>query len=190
MWRQVDTTLKCKQLRHESSFRSVGVSNSLEQKLDGFRSFCTQGVNLPWHLGANFVLAHKGDSSIVTLISANESTLETEAESPIAGVLSVIFGGLATATVEERYVPGGNAGALVKIESIDRCNKITLYEYVIYFDRREALFDVGLFFWGSEPFQSSDFVHGHVQGKLNFAASFQRTCIRGVRRKRRVKASE
>ena len=64
----------------------------MEQKLDGFRSFCTQGVNLPWHLGANFVRAQKGDNSLVTLISGNESTPKTEAENPVAGVLSVIFG--------------------------------------------------------------------------------------------------
>jgi hypothetical protein len=133
MWRQVGTTLKCKQLRHESSFRSVGVSKSLEQKLDGFRSFCTQGVNLPWHLGANFVRAHKGDISLVTLISANESSLKTEAESPITGVLSVALGDLATATVEKRYVLGVNAGAFVKTESIDRTKQTTLYKDVIYF---------------------------------------------------------
>jgi hypothetical protein len=95
MWRQVDTALKCKQLRHESFFRSVEVSNSLEQKLDGFRSFCTQGVNLAWRVRANVVRAHKGDNWLVTLISANESTLKTEAENPIADVLGVAFAGLA-----------------------------------------------------------------------------------------------
>jgi hypothetical protein len=153
MWRQVGTTLKCKQLRHESSFRSVGVSKSLEQKVDSFRSFCTQGVSLPWHLGANFVRAHKVDISLVILISANESTLKTETENPIAGVLGMAFAGLATATVEKSYVLGVNAGAFVKTESIDRSNKITLYKYVICVERREALLISDYFFGDRSRFR-------------------------------------
>ncbi len=94
--------------------------------MDGFHSFCTQGVSLPWHLGANFVRAHKVDIWLVTLISANKSTLKAEAENPIAGVLGVAFAGLATATVEKSYVLGVNAGAFVKTESIDRSTEITL----------------------------------------------------------------
>jgi hypothetical protein len=87
-------------------------------------------------------------------------------------------------------VLGVNTAAFVKTESVDRSNEITLYKYVISMERGEALLISDYLFWGSELVQTSGFVHGDAPGEFEIAASFQRTCIRGVRRKPRVKALE
>ena len=120
MWRQVDTTLKCKQLSLESSIEVLGVIESIEPMLERCRWFSKQCVVLPRHLGAYSDRADEIEVLLVTVIGANESTAKAKAETPTAGVPVPGCWFLTNSPGEKRTYCASSPEPSQKIGSIDR----------------------------------------------------------------------